>query len=65
MDVNLKKVLGYKHSTLNDTIQLSDSHVYFDVKTKRGIFSQTSKVFDPLSLCLPVTVRGKVLLRDL
>ena len=61
----LEKVLGYKYSTLNDTIQLSDSHVDFDVKTKRGILSQTSKVFDPLSLCLPVTNRGKVLLRDL
>ena len=53
------------HSTLNDTIQLSDAHIDFDVKTKRGILSQTSKMFDPLSLCLPVTVRGKVLLRDL
>ena len=61
----LEKVLGYKYSTLNDTIQLSDAHIDFDVKTKRGILSQTSKMFDPLSLCLPVTVRGKVLLRDL
>ena len=61
----LEKVLGYKYSTLNDTIQLSGSHIDFDVKTKRGILSQTSKVFDPLSICLPVTVRGKVLLRNL
>ena len=61
----LEKVLGYKYSTLNDTIQFSDAHTDFDVKTKRGILSQTSKMFDPLSLCLPVTVRGKVLLRDL
>ena len=50
---------------LNDKIQPSDSHIDFHVKTKRGILSQTSKVFDPLSSCLPVTVRGKVLLRDL
>ena len=60
-----EKVLGYKYSTVNDTIQLSDSHIDFDVKTKRGILSQTSKVFDPLSLYLNVTVRGKVLLRYL
>ena len=61
----LEKVLDCKYSTLNDTIQLFDSHIDFDVKTKRGILSQTSKLFDPLSLRLPVTVRGKVLLRDL
>ena len=61
----LEKVLGYKYSTLNDTIQISNPHIDHNVKTKRGILSQTSKVFDPLSLCLPVTVRGKVILREL
>ena len=27
--------------------------------------AQTARVFDPLSLCLPVTIRGKMPLRDL
>ena len=33
--------------------------------TKRRILSETSKLFDPLSLCLPVTVRSRVLLRTM
>ena len=32
---------------------------------KRGILTQTARLFDPLSLCLPVTIRSKMLLRDL
>ena len=61
----LEKVLGYKYSTSKDTLQLSDVLIDPLAKTKRSVLSQTSKVFDPLSLCLPVTVRGKMLLRDL
>ena len=32
---------------------------------KRTVLSQTSKVFDPLSFCAPVTVRGKTLVSSL
>ena len=61
----LEKVLGYKYSTLEDTLQISGSPIDQSVNTKRGILGQTARVFDPLSLCLPVTIRGKMLLRDL
>ena len=61
----LEKVLGYKYSTLEDTLQISGSPIDPSVSTKRRILVQTAGVFDPLSLCLPVTIRGKMLLRDL
>ena len=63
-DCQLEKVLGYKYSTQEDTLQISRSPVDQSVNTKRGILAQTARVFDPLSLCLPVTIRGKMLLRD-
>ena len=31
---------------------------------KRKILAQTSAVFDPLPLCLPVTIKGRLLLHD-
>ena len=61
----LEKVLGYKYSTQEDTLQISGSPIDQSVNSKRGILAQTARVFDPLSLCLPVTIRGKMLLRDL
>ena len=60
---DLEKVLGYKYNTKNDTIQISNSNINFNVNTKRGVLAQISKVFDPLSLCLPVTLNGKLLMR--
>ena len=48
----LEKVLGYKYSTLEDTLQISGSPIDQSVNTKRGILAQTARVFDPLSLCL-------------
>ena len=62
---DLEKVLGYKYSTSNDIIQLTERCIDGKVKTKRGILSEASKNFDPLGLCLLVTVRSKMLLRDL
>ena len=62
---DLEKVLGYKYSTSNDVIQLTERCIDGKVKTKRGILSEASKIFGPLGLCLPVTVRSKMLLRDL
>ena len=61
----LEKVSGYKYSTLEDTLQISGSSIDQLVNTKRGILTQTARFLDPLSLCLPVTMRGKMLLRDL
>merc|ERR1712030_155126 len=60
---DLEKVLGYKYNTKQDTIQISNSKINCNVNTKRGVLAQISKVFDPLSLCLPVSLNGKLLMR--
>ena len=60
-----EKVLGYKYLVKEDAIQLSDCSLDPNANTKRGILSQISKVFDPLGLTLPVTARGKLIIRDL
>ena len=56
------KVLGYKYSPSQDIMTIS--HVNLDDKanSKRKILSESSKVFDPLGLSSPVTVRGKTLI---
>ena len=36
-----------------------------DTNTKRKILAQTAALFDPLSLFLPVTIKGRLILRDL
>ena len=46
---------------LENTLQISGS----SINTNRGILTQTARFFDPLSFCLPITIRGKTLLRNL
>ena len=60
-----EKVLGIKYLLANDSIQLSDSVLDPNACTKRSVLSQISKIFDPLGLCLPVSTRGKLLMRKL
>ena len=59
------KVLGYRYDADNDIIKLSKSKLDPIAKSKRAVLSQTSKIFDPLSICAPVTVRGKILVSSL
>ena len=59
------KVLGYRYNVNNDTLSLAPCNMLIDADTKRKILSQTSKVFDPLNLVLPVTIRGRVLMRKI
>ena len=60
-----EKVLGYKYLVNTDELQIAGCDLDSSVETKRSILSQISKVFDPLGLYLPVTTRGKILMRDL
>ncbi|KAL7633029.1 UNVERIFIED_CONTAM: hypothetical protein RMT77_016605 [Armadillidium vulgare] len=57
-----ERVLGYLYNTSQDTLGLSDYSLGI-VSTKRQLLSEISKVFDPLSLCLPVTIRGRLLMK--
>lgn len=59
-------VLGMKWSVSNDKMSFKIRKMSLSNKfTKRIILSQTSKIYDPLGILLPVTVRAKLLIRDL
>ena len=64
---DFEKVLGYKYSPAKDVIKLADSKINLmpSLVSKRVILSQFSKVFDPLSLTSPVSIRGKILLSNI
>ena len=57
------KVLGYRYNVDKDSLSLASCNIDSGANTKRKILSQTSKVFDPLNLALPVTIRGRILMR--
>ena len=57
------KVLGYRYNVDKDSLSLASCNIDSGANTKRKILSQTSKVFDPSNLVLPVTIRGRILMR--
>ena len=59
------KILGYRYNIEKDVLKLAPCSVDPEANTKRKILSQTSKVFDPLNLVLPVTIRGRLLMRKI
>ena len=58
-----ENVLGYKYNLDSDTLHISNGEVLQEANTKRKVLSQSSKVLDPLILCLSITVRFKILIR--
>ena len=64
-DKEWEKVLGYRYHPLSEKLHVAPVQWDPGASTKRRILSETSKLFDPLSLCLPVTVRSRVLLRTM
>ena len=64
-DKEWEKVLGYRYLPLSEKLHVAPVQCDPGVSTKRRILSEASKLFDTLSLCLPVTVRGRVLLRTM
>lgn len=63
--LDAEKILGYLYDVNLDVIKISNSSVKSQVSSKRNILSELSSIFDPLGLCLPVTVRGKFLMKVL
>ena len=60
-----EKVLGYRYNINRDTLKIAPCKIDSSANTKRKILSQTSKIFDPLNLVLPVTIRGRILMRKI
>lgn len=56
------KVLGYRYNATGDKMQLANVKIDSKANTPRKLLSQAPKVFDPLGLASPVTVRSKSLL---
>ena len=57
-----EKVLGYRYNIKKDSLNLAP-FLLDEANTKRQVLSQISKVYDPLNFTLPVTIRGRVLMR--
>ena len=58
-----EKVLGYVYDCNSDLMSLSDFELDIGAFSKRSILSNISKIFDPISVYSPVTVRGRLLMK--
>ena len=61
-------VLGLHWDTINDTMSFnlkSPIPVYHTLVTKREVLCEASKVFDPIGILSPVTVKAKIFLQRL
>ena len=54
-----ERVLGYNYDPNKDLLNITTSSIDKGDKTKRSILAQSAKVFDPLSLYAPITVKSK------
>src|SRR6201990_1417933 len=57
--------LGYLDYHHSDKLKLASFSVNERADTKRLLLSAVSKIFDPLNLFLPVTLKGRLLIRKL
>ena len=64
-DGSEENLLGSKYDIIRDSLKLNSRLSEPKANTKRKILAQTSAVFEPLSLCLPVTIKRRLLLCDL
>ena len=60
-----EKVLGMKYILESDSLQVGEFKLDASANTKHAVLSQISKVFNPLGLYLPVSNKGKFLIREL
>jgi hypothetical protein len=60
------KVLGMRWNATTDELMFAGKHIpYTDICTKREILQQTSRIYDPLGIIGPVTIRAKILLQEI
>ena len=60
-----EKVLGYRYNVDKDSLSLAPCVVEAEADTKRKILSHISKLFDPLGLTLPMSIKGRILMRKI
>lgn len=58
-----EKVLGYKYNVQKASLIIGQCNNSPQANIKRKVLSQTSKLYEPLNFALPITTRGKLLLR--
>ena len=63
----ITKILGLRWNTDTDKLSFAQIKLDTDIQnlTKREILRESSRIYDPLGLLSPVTVRAKILLQDL
>ena len=52
-------------SNVHDTLCTRSYKLNIDAKTKRNILAESSKIFDPLGLLSPATIRARIFLQEL
>jgi len=60
-----EKLLGYKYLPETDKMANNEFDTAQEHNTKRSILAYVSRIFDPLGLVLPLTVKAKLLIREL
>ena len=61
---DVQKLLGYVYLPRSDSLELADFKLGSGKVTKRIIAAEIGKCFDSLSLFLPVTITGKIILQE-
>ncbi|XP_045157295.2 uncharacterized protein LOC123523710 [Mercenaria mercenaria] len=60
------KILGMRWDPITDQLSVAQKNIpMFDSMTKRSILQETAKLYDPLGVFSPLTVRAKILLQDI
>ena len=62
---SVNNVLGLDWDILNDTLSLKSCHFeQLEYVTKRQLLSLVSTCFDPLGMCSPILIKGKLLIQS-
>ncbi|XP_071111155.1 uncharacterized protein [Haliotis cracherodii] len=63
-EISTIRALGLKWNIVSDTF-VFDPRIHNSARTKRGLISMVSSIFDPCGYLAPYTVRAKCLIQDL
>ena len=67
-DSGTTNILGLRWDSAADTLTLTSKEVQLPqdtITTKREILRESSKIYDPLGLITPVSIRAKILMQDI